>query len=175
MHVAQGSRTRSKCWHSRTPSTPSTARSGVRRPIKETRSSGGTAPRWGQPGEVPPPPLNLVGDFGGGGMFLAFGVVCALYEARHSGQGQVIDAAVVDGTALLSTTFHAMVARGLWSQQRASNLLDGGAPFYGTYACADGTYVSVRAIEPKFHGQLLERLGLRDDPDFQDGQFDKQR
>ncbi|MEV5177228.1 CaiB/BaiF CoA-transferase family protein [Streptomyces flaveolus] len=136
--------------------------------------AGALAP-LGHPGEVPPPPLNLVGDFGGGGMLLAFGVVCALYESQRSGQGQVVDAAVLDGAALLTTMFHAMQSRGLWSDQRGSNLLDGGAPFYGTYACADGTFVSVGAIEPKFYCELVERLGLQDDPDFQGGQFDKQR
>jgi len=114
----------------------------------------------GRAGEAPVPPLNLVGDFGGGGMLLAFGVVCALLEAGRSGRGQVVDAAVVDGAALLTTLFHELAAVGLWRWERGANLLDGGAPFYGVYETSDGGYVSVGALEPGFYRELLERLGL---------------
>jgi alpha-methylacyl-CoA racemase len=114
---------------------------------------------------VPVPPLNVVGDFGGGGMLLAFGIVSALLDVTRSGQGQVVDAAIVDGTAAMMTMFHAMRAQGLWSDRRAGNLLDGGAHFYGVYECADGGYLSVGAIEPEFYRQLLEGLALADDHD----------
>jgi alpha-methylacyl-CoA racemase len=114
----------------------------------------------GTPGKPPPVPLNLVGDFGGGGMLLAFGVVSALLEARASGRGQVVDAAMVDGTATLTAMFHGMLAMGLWSDERGANLLDGGAPFYRTYRCADGRYVAVGALEPQFYAALLVGLGL---------------
>jgi len=110
--------------------------------------------------EAPLAPLNLVGDFGGGAMFLAFGVVCALLEARSSGKGQVIDAAMTDGAALLMAMQYSFKAMGHWSNQRAANLLDGGAPFYGTYACSDGKWLAVGPIEPQFHDALLEKLGL---------------
>ena len=116
----------------------------------------------GRAGEAPVPPLNLVGDFGGGGMLLAFGVVCALLEAGRSGRGQVVDAAVLDGAALLMTLFHELAAVGLWRWERGVNLLDGGAPFYGVYETSDGGYVSVGALEPGFYRELLERLGLRE-------------
>ena len=119
----------------------------------------------GRAGEAPVPPLNLVGDFGGGGMLLAFGVVCALLEAGRSGRGQVVDAAVLDGAALLMTLFHELAAVGLWRWERGVNLLDGGAPFYGVYETSDGGYVSVGALEPGFYRELLERLGLADDRD----------
>jgi alpha-methylacyl-CoA racemase len=114
----------------------------------------------GRPGERPVPPLNLVGDFGGGGMLLALGVLAALYERERSGAGQVVDAAMVDGAALLTTFLHGMRASGLWSAPRGENLLDGGAPFYDTYATADGRYVAVGAIEPQFYAALLTGLGL---------------
>jgi alpha-methylacyl-CoA racemase len=111
--------------------------------------------------EGPPvPPLNLLGDFGGGGLLLAFGIACALVEARRSGQGQVVDAAIVDGASLLTTSFHELAALGLWEERRGSNLLDGGAPFYGVYQTADGEHMAVGALEPKFYGELLDRLGL---------------
>ena len=115
---------------------------------------------------TPPPPLNLVGDFGGGGMYLAFGLVCALLEAGRSGQGQVVDAAMVDGAASLMTMFFSLRAGGLWSDRRSSNLLDGGAHFYDTYETKDGRYVSIGSIEPQFYALLLEKTGLTDDPDF---------
>ena len=105
----------------------------------------------GEAGGAPVPPLNLLGDFGGGALYLVVGVLAALLEARHSGRGQVVDAAIVDGTASLLTFVHAAMARGTWRDQRGSNLLDGGAPFYATYRCADGGYVAVGALEPQFH------------------------
>ena len=109
---------------------------------------------------APLPPLNLVGDFGGGAMFLAFGVVCALLEAQASGQGQVVDAAMTDGAALLMAMQYSFKAMGHWRDERAANLLDGGAPFYGTYACGDGKWLAVGAIEPQFHDVLIAKLGL---------------
>lgn len=127
----------------------------------------------GRPGSPPPPPLNLVGDFGGGAMMVAFGVVCALLETRTSGKGQVVDAAMTDGAALLGAMVYGMRAHGQWSDQRASNLLDGAAPFYDTYACLDGKFVSVASIEPQFYAQLLELAGAAD-PAF-DAQMDKTR
>lgn len=111
----------------------------------------------------PPPPLALVGDFGGGGMFLAFGILCALFERTRSGRGQVVDAAMVDGAAALTTAFHGMMAAGAWSTERESNLLDGGMPFYRCYRTADDRFVAVGALEPQFYRELLARLGL--DPD----------
>ncbi len=114
----------------------------------------------------PPPPLNLVGDFGGGAMMLAFGVMCAVHEAKQSGRGQVVDAAMTDGAALLAAMMYGMKAAGSWTNQRGANLLDGGAPFYGTYACADGRYLAIGPLEPQFYAQLLERCGLAGDPDF---------
>jgi alpha-methylacyl-CoA racemase len=114
----------------------------------------------GQAGGPPVPPLNLLGDFGGGGMLLAFGVVAALLEAGRSGTGQVVDAAMVDGAALLTTQFHELLAAGLWHEERGANLLDGGAPFYGVYETADGRHLAVGALEPRFYAELLRRLGL---------------
>lgn len=114
----------------------------------------------GRAGEAPVPPLNLVGDFGGGGMLLAFGVVCALLEAARSGQGQVVDAAMIDGSALLMTMFHGMAASGSWRPERGTNLLDSGAPFYDVYETADGGYVSVGSLEPQFYAELLRLSGL---------------
>lgn len=110
--------------------------------------------------EQPLPPLNVVGDFGGGAMFVAFGVVCALLEAQRSGRGQVVDAAMTDGAALLTAMQYSFKAMGHWSNRRQANLLDGGAPFYGTYACADGKWLAVGPIEPQFHEVLIEKLGL---------------
>jgi alpha-methylacyl-CoA racemase len=125
----------------------------------------------GRAGERPLPPINLIGDFGGGGMLLAFGVVCALLERERSGQGQVVDAAMVDGAALLSAMVWAFRGLGLWSDTRGTNLLDTGAPFYEVYETADGKHVAVGAIEPPFYAALLEVLGL--DPDELPGQMDK--
>ena len=113
------------------------------------------------PADLPPPvPLNYIGDFGGGGMLLALGIVCALVERGTSGQGQVVDAAMVDGAAIQTAMFHGMLAMGMWTSQRESNLLDGGAPFYRCYTCADGQYVAVGALEPQFYAQLLAGLEL---------------
>jgi alpha-methylacyl-CoA racemase len=114
----------------------------------------------GRAGQAPVPPLNLVGDFGGGGMLLAFGVVCALLEARRSGKGQVVDAAMIDGASLLTTMFWGMQAAGRWTDTRGTNILDSGAPWYDVYETKDGEFVAVGAIEPKFYAELLERLGL---------------
>ncbi|HEY8081656.1 MAG TPA: CaiB/BaiF CoA-transferase family protein, partial [Acidimicrobiales bacterium] len=114
----------------------------------------------GRAGERPLPPINLVGDFGGGGMLLAFGVVAALYEARGSGYGQVVDAAMTDGSASLMTMAHSFLAAGLSSEERGTNLLDTGAHFYEVYETSDGRYVAVGAIEPRFYAALLEGLGL---------------
>ncbi len=110
--------------------------------------------------DTPVPPLNLVADFGGGGMFLAVGVLAGVLESKNTGRGQVIDAAMVDGVAHLTTMFHSAMAAGWWTPQRHSNLLDGAAPFYTTYRCADGGYVAVGALEPEFFAALLEGLGI---------------
>jgi alpha-methylacyl-CoA racemase len=110
----------------------------------------------------PAPPLNLVGDFGGGAMMLAFGVVCAVLEARGSGKGQVVDAAMTDGAALLGAMMYGLRAFGSWGGARESNLLDGGAPFYDTYACADGKFISIGSLEPQFYALLLKLTGASD-------------
>ena len=109
---------------------------------------------------TPVPPLNLVGDFGGGGLLLALGVVSAVLAVKEGGQGQVVDAAMVDGSALLMTSHHGFLAEGWWVPQRASNPLDGGAPYYTTYATSDGRHMAVGAIEPHFYSELLRVLGL---------------
>jgi alpha-methylacyl-CoA racemase len=114
----------------------------------------------GRAGEAPVPPLNLVGDFGGGGMLLAFGVVSALLEARNSGKGQVVDAAMAEGASLLTTMFWGMAAAGRWSDVRGDNVLDSGAPWYDVYATSDGKHIAIGAIEPKFYAELLACLGL---------------
>jgi alpha-methylacyl-CoA racemase len=114
----------------------------------------------GRAGQAPVPPLNLVGDFGGGAMMLAFGMACALVERERSGKGQIVDAAMVDGAAVLMTMFHSFRAMGVWDERRGHNLLDTGAHFYDTFACKDGKYVSIGSIEPQFYKELLERLGL---------------
>jgi alpha-methylacyl-CoA racemase len=114
----------------------------------------------GRAGEAPVPPLNLVGDFGGGGMLLAFGIACGVIEARASGRGQVVDAAMVDGAALLATMVSGFLASGIWRDARGANILDGGAPWYDTYETRDGKHVAVGAIEAKFYAELLARLGL---------------
>lgn len=112
----------------------------------------------GRSGDRPTPPLNLVGDFGGGGMLLAFGMVCGILEARSSGLGQVIDAAMIDGSALLTTMFHGMRAAGLWTDDRSSNLLDTAAPFYDVYETADGEFISIGSLEPQFYAELLTKI-----------------
>jgi len=112
------------------------------------------------PADHPVPPLNLVGDFGGGGMLLALGVVAALVEADRSGQGQVVDAAMLDGSALLMASHHGYLADGWWAPTREGNLLDGAAPFYTTYETSDGEHVAVGALEPHFFAALVDGLGL---------------
>ena len=114
----------------------------------------------GRAGEPPVPPLNLVGDFGGGGMLLALGIVAGLFEARSSGLGQVVDAAMIDGSALLTTMVHGMRAMGLWSDRRGVNLLDTGAPFYEVYETSDGGFMAVGAIEPPFYAEFVGLLEL---------------
>ena len=114
----------------------------------------------GRKGSNPTPPLNLVGDFGGGGMFLAFGIVCALIEASKSDKGQVVDAAMVDGVASLMAMVHGLLSTDIWEDKPASNFLDTGSHYYDTYECLDGKYVAVGAIEPKFYNSLVEVLGL---------------
>ena len=114
----------------------------------------------GRPGEKPVPPLNLVGDFGGGGMLLAFGMVCGLLEAQRSGKGQVIDAAMVDGAAALMAMFYTFSAGGGFTDKRGTNLLDGGSHFYDTYETKDGRYICVGSIEPQFYALLVEKAGL---------------
>jgi alpha-methylacyl-CoA racemase len=114
----------------------------------------------GRAGGPPALPLNLVGDFGGGGMLLAVGVLAALLEARSSGSGQTVDAAMVDGSALLTTMFYGMRDTGLWNAPRGCNLLDGGAPFYDVYETSDGGYVSIGSLEPRFYANLIDALGL---------------
>jgi alpha-methylacyl-CoA racemase len=127
----------------------------------------GALAHLGRPDSPPPPPLSLVGDFGAGGMLMALGMTAALLEARSSGRGQVIDASIVDGVASLMAVFTGLAAAGRFDlSRRGANLPDGGAPFYDSYACADGRFVTVAPIEPRFYQQLLERLDLADDPDF---------
>ena len=125
----------------------------------------------GEHGGGPIPPLNLVGDFGGGTMLLAFGMVCGLLEAARSGQGQVVDTAMVDGASMLMAMLYGMKDQGMWTNTRGDNMLDGGAHFYGCYECSDGRHVSIGSIEPQFYALLRETLGL-DDAAF-DAQHDK--
>jgi alpha-methylacyl-CoA racemase len=115
---------------------------------------------FGRKGEAPVPPLNLVGDFGGGGMLLGFGVACALIEARRSGKGQVVDAAMVEGASLLAAMFSGFLSSKNWSEERGVNILDTGAPWYDVYETKDGKYVSIGAIEARFFSELLSRLKL---------------
>ncbi|MEN9419667.1 MAG: hypothetical protein RI988_3288 [Pseudomonadota bacterium] len=114
----------------------------------------------GRAGGAPVPPLNLVGDFGGGSLYLAFGIVCALLESRRSGQGQVVDAAICDGASSLATFLHGAFARGAWTHERGRNLLDGGRPWYDSYETSDGHYVCIGPIEERFYRQFLEKVGL---------------
>ena len=114
----------------------------------------------------PTPPLNLVGDFGGGGMLLAFGIASALVETAETGKGQVVDAAMTDGSALLMNAIFGIMNAGNWTHDRSTNLLDGGAHFYGTYETKDGKYISIGSMEPQFYALLLEKTGLSNDPDF---------
>jgi alpha-methylacyl-CoA racemase len=119
----------------------------------------------GRHGQPPTPPLSLVGDFGGGGMVLALGICAALVERQTSGRGQVIDAAMVEGAALLATPFFGYVQNGSWSTERGTNIVDSGAPFYDVYETSDGRWLSVAAMEPQFYAALLSVLGLDGDPD----------
>lgn len=116
----------------------------------------------GRAGGPPVPPLNLVGDFGGGALFLAFGVACALLEAARSGKGQVVDAAMTDGAASLMSVFYGLSAAGIWKLERGANHLDTGAHFYNVYETADGKFVAIGAIEPQFYALLREKLGIKD-------------
>ncbi len=127
----------------------------------------------GRAGERPVPPLNLVGDFGGGSMFLLLGILSALFERQTSGKGQVVDAAMVDGSSVLVQMMWGMRALGMWTDERGTNMLDTGAPYYDTYECADGRYVSVGAIESQFYAAMLAGLGL--DPEDLPGQNDRSR
>jgi alpha-methylacyl-CoA racemase len=121
---------------------------------------------YGRAGQPPTPPVNAVGDFGGGGMLLAFGMLAGILRARETGQGCVVDAAIVDGAALLSAQTWSFLAAGMWRDERGVNFLDSGAPFYDSYRCADGEWIAVGALEPRFFAALKERLGLAS------GQFD---
>lgn len=130
-------------------------------------SLAGALAHFSRAGEAPVPPLNMVGDFGGGGMFLAYGVVCALLEAQKSGNGQVVDTAMVDGSAVLMSMFWAMKNIGIFDENKpGTNLLDTGAHFYDVFECSDGKYVSIGSLEPQFYALLLEKTGLADDPAF---------
>ena len=130
-------------------------------------SLAGALAHFGRAGQPPVPPLNMVGDFGGGGMFLAYGVVCALLEAQRSGRGQVVDAAMVDGAAVLMSMFWSFRSIGLFDEdQRGTNLLDTGAHFYDVYQCADGGFISIGSIEPQFYAELLRLTGLEGDAEF---------
>ncbi len=119
----------------------------------------------GRKDEPPTPPLNLVGDYGGGALYLAFGLCAGIIHASKTGEGQVIDCAMTDGAASLASMFYGMRHSGLWTDEREANLLDGGAHFYDTYECSDGGWVSIGSIEPQFYALLLEKTGL-DDPAF---------
>jgi alpha-methylacyl-CoA racemase len=123
----------------------------------------------GRAGDKPTPPVNLIGDFGGGGMLLAFGMLAAILHSQKSGQGQVIDCAMVDGSALLASMIWSFLAQGAWSDKRGSNALDTGAHFYDTYACADGGHIAIGPIEPKFYSEFLRRVGIAES-----GQFARQ-
>jgi alpha-methylacyl-CoA racemase len=132
----------------------------------------GTLGMIGSPGEPPPAPANLLGDYAGGSLYLVVGVLAALHHARVTGTGQVVDAAIVDGTAHLSAMIHGMLAAGGWQDRRAANLLDGGCPYYGTYETADGKHMAVGALEPRFYDEFTRLLGLAD---FADARRDRTR
>jgi len=122
----------------------------------------GALAHFGRAGDKPVPPINLVGDFGGGGMFMAFGIVCGILEAQRSGKGQVIDVAMVDGTAVLMSMMWGLAKIGAWREEHGTNVLDSGAPFYDVYETRDGKYISLGSLEPQFYAELLQRLGLAD-------------
>jgi alpha-methylacyl-CoA racemase len=123
----------------------------------------GALSAFGRVGDPPVPPLNLIGDFGGGGMLMAYGIVCGLLEVQRSGEGQVIDAAMLDGSALLATFIYGMRAMGAWQDERGTNILDTGAWFYEVYETADGEYVSFGSLEPQFYAELIRLTGLADE------------
>jgi alpha-methylacyl-CoA racemase len=129
---------------------------------------------YGRPNEKPTPPTNAVGDFAGGGMMLAFGMLAGILSARNTGQGQVIDCAMTDGAAVIHGMQWGMRGMGVWNDSRGTNLLDTAAHFYDTYECSDGHYVSIGSIEPQFYALLRQKLGLTDDVDF-DAQHDKSK
>jgi alpha-methylacyl-CoA racemase len=124
----------------------------------------GVLDAFGRRGGAPVPPLNLIGDFGGGGMLLGFGIACALFESSRSGRGQVVDAAMTEGASLLAAMFHGLIRVRQWSEERGSNILDTGAPWYDVYETQDGKYVSIGAIEARFFEELVARLGLKELP-----------
>ena len=132
----------------------------------------GALAHYGRAGGKPTPPINMVGDFGGGGMMLAYGMVAALLNVARGGEGQVIDCAMTDGTAVLMSMMHGMKNMGVWSEQLGANLLDTGAHFYDTYETADGKFVSIGSIEPQFYAELRKLAGLQDDAQF-DAQHDR--
>jgi alpha-methylacyl-CoA racemase len=134
----------------------------------------GALAHFGREGGKPTPPINMVGDFGGGGMMLAFGMVSALLSVARGGQGQVIDAAMTDGTAVLMAMIHGMTSMGVWSEKLGVNMLDTGAHFYDTYETADGKFISIGSIEPQFYAELRKRAGLESDADF-DAQHDRRQ
>ena len=134
----------------------------------------GALAHFGRAGGKPTPPINMVGDFGGGGMMLAFGMVSALLHVARGGDGQVIDAAMTDGTAVLMSMMHGMKNMGVWSEDLGVNMLDTGAHFYDTYETADGKFVSIGSIEPQFYAELRQRAGLAEDTDF-DAQHDRRQ
>ncbi|MDR3470550.1 MAG: CaiB/BaiF CoA-transferase family protein [Devosia sp.] len=121
----------------------------------------------GRAGQRPTPPMNLIGDFGGGGLMLAFGLLAAIVSARATGRGQVVDCAMTEGSAVLMAMIYSLRAQGLWSDERGVNLLDSGCHYYDTYETADGKFVSIGSVEPQFYRLLLELIGLADDEDFQ--------
>ncbi len=126
----------------------------------------GTLNALGRAGQKPTPPINLIGDFGGGGMLLAFGMLAAILAARQSGKGQVVDCAMVDGSALLMSMIWGFRAKGIWPGERGENYLDTGAPYYEVYETSDGKFVSIGSIEPQFYQRLLDATDLTSDPDF---------
>src|SRR5438874_125974 len=136
-------------------------------------SLAGAVHAFGRRGQPPTPPLNLIGDFGGGALYLAFGIVCGILEAQRSGRGQIVDAAMVDGAALLMTAFHGMIASGLATHERGTNHLDTGSHFYNVYECSDGRWISIAPIEAKFYAELLRRLDL--DPATLPPQMDREQ
>src|SRR6476660_8178989 len=123
----------------------------------------GALAHFGRAGGKPTPPINLVGDFGGGGMFMAFGVVCGILEAQRSGKGQVLDVAMIDGSAILMTMMWGLKEIGFWDEKLGVNVLDTGAPFYDTYETSDGKFISLGSLEPQFYAELIQRLGLAND------------